>query len=47
MQQNKLNKLELTWIGKYDEERKPLEPRILIENKDYSYGGKHSANPVL
>lgn len=37
MQQNKLNKLELTWIGKYDE-RKPLEPRILIENKDYSYG---------
>lgn len=33
----KLNKLELTWIGKYDE-RKPLEPRILIENKDYSYG---------
>ena len=37
MQQNKLNKLELTWIGKYDE-RKPLEPRILIESKDYSYG---------
>lgn len=37
MQQNKLNKLELTWIGKYDE-RRPLEPRILIENKDYSYG---------
>ena len=37
MQLNKLNKLELTWIGKYDE-RKPLEPRILIENKDYSYG---------
>ena len=37
MQQNKLNKLELTWIGKYDE-RVPLEPRILIENKDYSYG---------
>ena len=37
MIQNKLNKLELTWIGKYDE-RKPLEPRILIENKEYSYG---------
>ena len=33
MIQNKQNKLELTWIGKYDE-RKPLEPRILIENKD-------------
>ena len=37
MQQNKLNKLELTWIGKFDE-RNPLEPRILIENQDYSYG---------
>lgn len=35
--QDKKQKLELTWIGKYDE-RKPLEPRILIENKDYSYG---------
>lgn len=30
-------KLELTWIGKYDE--KPgIEPRILIENPQYSYG---------
>lgn len=37
MQQNNKYKLELTWIGKYDE-RKPLEPRILIEDKDYSYG---------
>lgn len=37
MQQNNKNKLELTWIGKYDE-REPLEPRILIENKEYSYG---------
>lgn len=37
MQQNNKYKLELTWIGKYDE-RKPLEPRILIENKEYSYG---------
>lgn len=37
MAQNKLNKLELTWIGKYDEQ-KPLEPRILIENPGYSYG---------
>lgn len=36
-QNNNKNKLELTWIGKYDE-RKPLEPRILIENKKYSYG---------
>ncbi len=37
MTQNNKNKLELTWIGKYDE-RQPLEPRILIENKEYSYG---------
>lgn len=37
MPQNKLNKLELTWIGKYDE-HDPLDPRILIENKEYSYG---------
>ena len=31
------NKLELTWVGKYDEQ-KPVEPRILIENPRYSYG---------
>ena len=31
------NKLELTWVGKYDEQ-KPVEPRILIENPKYSYG---------
>ena len=37
MQQNNNYKLELTWIGKNDE-RQPLEPRILIENKEYSYG---------
>ena len=34
---NKLQKLELTWVGKYDEQQ-PLEPRILIENPEYSYG---------
>lgn len=44
MAQNNKNKLELTWIGKYDE-RKPLEPRILIENKEYSYG--HPETGVL
>lgn len=38
MAQNKLNKLELTWIGKYDGDKQPLEPRILIENPEYSYG---------
>lgn len=36
-QDRKLQKLELTWVGKYDEQR-PLEPRILIENPEYSYG---------
>ena len=36
-QDRKLQKLELTWVGKYDEQ-KPLEPRILIENPKYSYG---------
>ena len=43
-QNNNKNKLELTWIGKYDE-RKPLEPRILIENEEYSYG--HPETGVL
>lgn len=37
MTKNNTYKLELTWIGKNDE-RQPLEPRILIENKEYSYG---------
>ncbi len=37
MTQNKLTKLELTWIGKEDK-REALEPRILIEDRDYSFG---------
>ena len=32
-----INKLELTWIGKYDE-KKAIEPRILMENPEYSFG---------
>lgn len=36
-QDKKLQKLELTWIGK-DDPREAIEPRILIENPDYSYG---------
>ncbi len=36
-QDRKLQKLELTWVGKYDEQQ-PLEPRILIENPECSYG---------
>lgn len=36
-QDKKLQKLELTWIEK-DDPREAIEPRILIENPDYSYG---------
>lgn len=32
----KKGKLELTWVGKYDEE-KPVEPRILLEDTEKSY----------
>lgn len=35
MNKNNIQKLELTWIGKGDEPK--LEPRILIENPEYSY----------
>jgi len=42
---NKKQKLELTWIGK-DEELK-LEPRILIEDPNKSYGDKSSENMLI
>jgi adenine-specific DNA-methyltransferase len=42
---NRKQKLELTWIGK-DEELK-LEPRILIENPDKSYGDPNSKNMLI
>ena len=33
-----MNKLELMWVGKYDKENQIRpEPRILIENPEYSY----------
>lgn len=38
MAQSKINKLELTWIGKEDEPL-AIEPRLLIENQQYSWGG--------
>lgn len=44
--QNKMQKLELTWVGKYDE-HDPLEPRILIENPKYSYGDSNSGNMLI
>jgi len=42
---NKKQKLELTWIGK-DEELK-LEPRILIEDSNKSYGDKSAENMLI
>ncbi len=38
-------KLELTWIGKGDEPK--LEPRILIENPEYSYGDPETENMLI
>lgn len=38
-------KLELTWIGKGEEPK--LEPRILIENPEYSYGDNSSENMLI
>ena len=37
MAQNKINKLELTWIGK-DKEPLAVEPRLLIETPKHSFG---------
>ena len=39
------NKLELTWIGK--NEKKKIEPRILIEDKEKSYGDANSRNMLI
>jgi len=39
---NKKQKLELTWIGKDEQPR--LEPRILIEDPEKSYG--HTPTPL-
>ncbi len=46
MARDKVNKLELTWIGK-DEERENIEPRILIEDPLYSYGDTDSGNMII
>lgn len=42
----KKGKLELTWVGKYDQE-KPVEPRILIEDTEKSYGDPDSENMLI
>ena len=39
------NKLELIWIGK--NERKKIEPRILVEDKEKSYGDVNSGNMLI
>ena len=39
------NRLELTWVGKYDE--KYLEPRILVQDKDKSYGDVDTDNLLI
>lgn len=44
-QLNMNQKLELTWIGKGEED--VLEPRILIENTKYSYGDPHTDNIII
>ena len=41
----KKGKLELTWVGKYEEEK--LEPRILIEDKSKSYGNPNTENMLI
>ena len=45
IQKPRKQRLELTWIGK-DEELK-LEPRILIENPEKSYGDPNSENMLI
>lgn len=45
MSKPKSQKLELTWIGKGEEPK--LEPRILIENPEYSYGDPNSENMLI
>jgi len=38
-------KLELTWIGKYDEIK--IEPRILLEDKSKGYGDQNTENMLI
>ncbi len=45
MTANSKQKLELTWIGKGNEPK--LEPRILIENPEYSYGDPNTDNMLI
>ena len=40
-----MQKLELTWIGKGEEPK--LEPRILIHDKEKSYGDENTKNMLI
>ena len=43
-----MNKLELMWVGKYDKENQVRpEPRILIENPEYSYSAAPKAEEQM
>ena len=41
----KKGKLELTWVGKYEE--RALEPRILMEDREKSYGAPDTGNMLI
>ena len=41
----KTGRLELTWVGKYDEP--VVEPRIILEDKEKSYGNPMSENMLI
>ena len=45
MAKKNLQKLELTWIGKGEEPK--LEPRILIEQPEHSYGDPDTENMII
>jgi adenine-specific DNA-methyltransferase len=45
MKKTNIQKLELNWIGKGNDFR--IEPRILIEDPDHSYGSEHSDNIII
>lgn len=42
---NKKQKLELTWVGK--DERVKLEPRVLVEDPEKSYGDPEGENMLI
>ena len=41
----KTGRLELTWVGKYDE--KVIEPRLLLEDREKSYGDPSNENMLI